>query len=89
MGIYAKEDPVPLFKDYLDRGEKSRAFPVWWNSEKRKQVVRMSLDKESGKSINDKLLRLQVIENYGGDNIMPLKLRALSEKVYGEFVRQV
>lgn len=86
IGVYAREDPTGLFKEFLDLAEKSGVLPVWWTAEKRGEVQRLSQEKAGGSYLHHAIERSDVIEEYGGDTVMPLKLRALGEKVYGRAV---
>lgn len=86
LGIYGDEDPAPLFTVFLDKAEKSGVLPAWWSGKKRKEVKRMSQDREGGWCIHNSVVRESIIQAYDGDVVMPLKLRGLGEKIYGEAV---
>src|ERR1700722_699937 len=45
IGIYAQEDPIPVFKRFLDLAEsRSGLLPPWWNAEKRRECERIAVD---------------------------------------------
>jgi splicing suppressor protein 51 len=84
IGIYAGEDPRPAFRGFLDLAEKREGIlPGWWNVEKRKECERVAVDEEGWNDINCAVEKNDIMEHYG-DNLMPMKLRILGEKVYGK-----
>lgn len=84
IGIYAGQDPRPAFKEFLDLAEKREGIlPSWWNAEKRRECERMAVDAEGWNDINCAVEKGDIMEHYG-DNMMPMNLRVLGEKIYGK-----
>jgi mitochondrial splicing suppressor protein 51 len=84
IGIYAGEDPRPAFRGFLDLAEKREGIlPGWWNVEKRKECERVAVDEDGWNDINCAVEKSDIMEHYG-DNLMPMKLRILGEKIYGK-----
>lgn len=45
IGIYAEENPVPVFKRFLDLAEsRPGLLPPWWNAAKRRECETMAVD---------------------------------------------
>lgn len=83
VGIYAQENPVPVFKRFLDLAESRRGLlPPWWNAAKRRECERMSLDSSGWSDINCAVEKSDIQEHYKNSS-MPMMLRVLGEKVYG------
>jgi mitochondrial splicing suppressor protein 51 len=84
IGIYAGEDPRPAFREFLDLAEKRKGIlPAWWSAEKRKKCERMAVDAEGWNDINCAVEKSDIMEHYG-NNMMPMTLRVLGEKIYGK-----
>jgi splicing suppressor protein 51 len=85
MGIYNEEDPRREFRRFLDLAEKREGLlPPWWNKEKRKECVRLAtVPNSSWGNINHAVEKSDIQEHYG-DNMMPMQLRVLGEKIYGK-----
>ncbi|MCJ1382774.1 hypothetical protein MMC17_005887 [Xylographa soralifera] len=85
-GLYAGEDPLPDFRHYLERAEKKGGvLPKWWSREKRKACEKMAVDEAQWSDVNSAVEKADIMEHYG-DNMMPMKLRMLAEKVEGSNV---
>lgn len=84
-GLYNQEDPRDEFKKFLSKAEKSKVLPEWWSKEKKKEVMRMSTDRDGDACIHHAVEKGDVVDMYE-DGMMPMKLRALGEKVYGKAV---
>ena len=83
-GLYNEEDSLPDFQEFLSFAEKRKGLlPKWWNGEKRSACERVAVDQTQWSDINSAVEKHDVIEHYG-DNVMPMKLRLLAEKVYGK-----
>ncbi len=83
-GLYNEEDPLPDFKEFLDLAEKRAGLlPKWWKREKRMACERLAVDSTQWSDINSAVEKVDVIKHYG-DNVMPMKLRLLAEKIYGK-----
>lgn len=83
IGIYAEENPAPVFKRFLDLAESRRGLlPLWWNAAKRRECERMAVDRTGWSNINCAVEKSDIQEHYK-NNTMPMMLRVLGEKVYG------
>ena len=81
-GLYAQEDPVGDFKEYLDVAEqKGGILPSWWNTEKRADCVRLG-EAEGWHCLQYAVQKSDIIEKYG-DRLMPMKLRMIAQMVTG------
>ncbi|KAL8992128.1 MAG: hypothetical protein Q9169_007347, partial [Polycauliona sp. 2 TL-2023] len=90
-GLYAGEDPRPEFAEFLDLAEKRRALlPGWWNQETRAACEAMGADgsKANWADLSCAVEKSDIIDHYK-DNMMPMKLRLLAEKVYGRTSRGI
>jgi mitochondrial splicing suppressor protein 51 len=84
IGIYAGEDPRPAFREFLDLAETMEGIlPAWWSVGKRRECERMAVDADGWNDINCAVEKSDIIEHYG-DNMMPMTLRVLGEKIYGK-----
>ncbi|PQE16461.1 MYND domain protein [Rutstroemia sp. NJR-2017a WRK4] len=82
-GIYDGEDPRPVFKEFLDFAEsRDKILPRWWNNEKRALCEKMAVE-DNWYNINSVVEKSDIMEHYK-DNMMPMKLRILAEKIYGK-----
>jgi splicing suppressor protein 51 len=83
IGIYAKEDPRPEFKQFLDLAEtRAGILPPWWNAEKRQDCERIAIERGGWSDINCAVEKSDIQEHYGSGS-MPMMLRILGEKIYG------
>ena len=83
IGIYAQEDPVPVFKEFLDLAEsRPGLLAPWWNAAKRRECERLSVDSSEWSDITCCVEKSDIQEHYK-NNTMPMILRVLGEKVYG------
>ena len=88
-GLYAGEDPRPDFAHFLDLAEKRKdLLPKWWNKENRSACEAMGANssKENWADLSCAVEKHDIQEHYK-DNAMPMKLRLLAEKAYGERVQ--
>jgi len=84
FGIYGGENPVPVFKKFLDLAEKrNKLLPILWNKEKRKECERLAQGGDSWADISCAVEKSDIQEHYG-DGMMPMKLRILGKKIYGK-----
>ena len=68
----------------MDLAEKREGIlPSWWNAEKRRECERMAVDAEGWNDINCAVEKGDIMEHYG-DNLMPMNLRFLGEKIYSK-----
>ena len=85
-GLYAGEAPLPDFRQYLNRAKKKGGvLPKWWSREKRRACGRRAVDRAQWSDLNSAVEKADIMEHYG-ENIMPIKLRMLAEKVAGSNV---
>ena len=83
-GLYNNDDPLEDFQEFLDLAQKRNGLlPKWWSDEKRRTCERLAVDTTQWSDLNCAVEKADVIEHYG-DNLMPMKLRLLAEKVYGK-----
>lgn len=83
IGIYAEENPVPVFKRFLDLAEsRTGLLPPWWNAQKRQECERMAVDSNGWSDINCAVEKSDIQEHYN-NSTMPMMLRVLGEKIYG------
>ncbi|KAF4625385.1 hypothetical protein G7Y89_g12782 [Cudoniella acicularis] len=83
VGIYNEENPIREFNKFLDLAEKrNKLLPPWWNKEKRGECVRWATGGSDWADINCAVEKSDIQERY--DNMMPMKLRILGEKIYGK-----
>lgn len=83
-GLYNQEDPLEDFQDFLNLAQKRKGvLPKWWSEEKRRACERLAVDGTQWANINGTVEKHDIIEHYG-DNLMPMKLRMLAEKIYGK-----
>ncbi|KAM6501526.1 hypothetical protein JOM56_001503 [Amanita muscaria] len=82
-GLYARENPFPDFRSFLDLAESRQGvMPKWWNKEKRRICERRAVDEDGWSCIAFAVEKHDIQEHYN-DHMMPMKLRMLAEKVYG------
>ena len=83
FGVYAQEDPLPVFKRFLDLAEsRSGLLPPWWNANKRRECERLAVDGNEWSDIHCAVEKSDIQEHYN-NNTMPMLLRVLGEKIYG------
>lgn len=83
FGIYGGDDPVPVFKKFLDLAEKrDRLLPSWWNREKRRECERLAMGGDRWADISCAVEKSDIQEHYG-DGMMPMKLRILGRRSMG------
>lgn len=81
-GRYAGEDPLPVFREFLDLAEKQKGLlPSWWNEDKRRECERVATGGDGWANINFVVEKSDIMEHY--HNTMPMTLRVLGEKIYG------
>jgi mitochondrial splicing suppressor protein 51 len=90
-GLYAEEDPLVDFRDFLDKAEAhmgeeglggSGILPSWWSKEKRRECEQRGMRRSHWSCLLSMVEKSDIQEHYG-DGIMPMKLRMLAETVYG------
>ncbi|KAF1993855.1 hypothetical protein P154DRAFT_449135, partial [Amniculicola lignicola CBS 123094] len=75
-------EPIRDFQTFLGKAEKrTGVLPQWWNAERRAACAAFAAER-AWQSINQEVDKADIIEKYA-DNIMPMRLRLLAEKVYG------
>lgn len=83
-GLYAEDDPLEDFQEFLDLAVKRKGLlPKWWNERKRAACERLAVDATQWAFLGSAVEKSDVIEHYG-DSLMPMKLRILAEKIYGK-----
>ncbi|KAL8724271.1 MAG: hypothetical protein Q9166_008041 [cf. Caloplaca sp. 2 TL-2023] len=88
-GLYAGEDPKPEFAHFLNMAEKRKdLLPKWWNKETRAACEAMGADnsKANWADLSCAVGKNDIIDHYK-ESTMPMKLRLLAEKVYGQRVQ--
>lgn len=82
-GLYNQENPLPDFRHFLTQVEAcGDVLPPWWNREKRRACERLALS-DNWCNINCAVEKSDIIEHYGGDRLMPMRLRMLAERATG------
>ena len=85
-GLYAGEDPLPDFEDFLDKVERcDDILPSWWNKEKREACVLQALKSGEWSNISAAMEKSDIIEHYN-DPLMPMRLRMIAERATGSKV---
>ena len=83
VGIYGDENPIYEFREFLDLAEKKQGLlPTWWNKVKRAECVRWATGGDDWSDISCAVEKSDIQEHYG-DNMMPMTLRILGERIYG------
>lgn len=81
-GLYNQEDPLPDFRRFINLAEKRPGIlPAWWSVDKRRACMRKAVLDSSWSDINCAVEKHDIVEHYK-DNMMPMKLRLLAEKIY-------
>jgi len=82
-GLYNQENPLPHFRRYLDLAEAQPGLlPKWWSKEKRAACERLAVDSGHWSDLHSAVEKDDIQEHYK-DNLMPIKMRILAEKIYG------
>lgn len=82
-GLYNEENPLPHFRRYLNLAEAQPGLlPKWWSKEKRAACERLAVDSGQWSDLNSAVEKHDIQEHYK-DNVMPMKMRILAEKIYG------
>ncbi len=85
-GLYGDEDPLPCFRDYLDQAEQcGEVLPPWWNQAKRRACENQAMRKSEFSYLGYAVEKPDIQKHYG-DNLMPMRLRMLAERVTGSHV---
>lgn len=80
--IYNGDKPLPLFKKFLSLAEsRQEILPPWWSPAKRRECEILAMQAGQWSNINCAVEKSDVQDHYN-DNMMPLKLRILGEKIY-------
>jgi splicing suppressor protein 51 len=83
IGIYNGDKPLPEFKKFLSLAESRQAIlPPWWSPAKRWECERLAVN-GTFSNIHGAVEKSDIQEQYN-DNMMPMKLRVLGEKIYGK-----
>lgn len=86
IGLYAGEDPVVGFQEFLDLAEKRGGLlPPWWSKEKRSECVNSGCGGVEWSDLKRTVEKPDVQGHYK-DPMMPMKIRVLAEKIYGTHV---
>ena len=86
-GLYNDEDPLKDFQKFLNLAQKRKGvLPGWWNGDKRKACERLATDSKQWAFIGAPVEKSDIMEHYK-DNMMPMKIRLLAEKIYGKRVQ--
>jgi mitochondrial splicing suppressor protein 51 len=84
FGIYGDDDPLPVFRKFLDLAEKRQGLlPTWWNKQKRRECERLATGGDPWADISCCVEKSDIQEHYG-DGTKPMMLRILGEKIYGK-----
>ena len=88
IGYYADpEAPPPLleFQQYLDKAEKAKVLPSWWNKGAKNECMTIAM-KQAGVSYISAAVEKGAIRDEYGDNMMPMKMRMTAEAIFGKSV---
>ncbi len=86
-GLCNGDDPLSDFQDFLDLAETRKGLlPSWWSDAKRRECEKRAVGTTEWSDLNAAVEKQDVIEHYG-DPTMPMKLRLLAEKIYGEKIQ--
>lgn len=85
-GLYAEEDPLPEFREFLDQAEQcGDVLPSWWDRAKRRACERQAMRSSEWSCLTSAVEKSDIMEHYG-DRLMPMRLRMLAERVTGSHV---
>jgi mitochondrial splicing suppressor protein 51 len=85
-GLYAGENPLPLFQEFLDQAEQcGDVLPSWWDGAKRRACERQAMRSSEWSCLKSAVEKSDIIKHYG-DRLMPMRLRMLAERVTGSHV---
>lgn len=86
LGVYGDGDPVVEFTEFLTLAERNgKLLPKWWDEATKAECLALGKNEKGGNYLGYFLEKSDVQEEYG-DNLMPMKLRVLAEKIYGKGV---
>lgn len=81
IGLYGEEDPVPMFREFLNLAEsRPGLLPPWWNAQKRRECERLSVKSDEWSNIHCTIEKSDIQEHY--NNMMPMMFRMLGEQIY-------
>ncbi|OBT58476.1 hypothetical protein VE04_01499 [Pseudogymnoascus sp. 24MN13] len=84
IGVYNGENILPLFKKFLSLAEsRQKLLPTWWSSVERGECERLAESGSQWSDINCAVEKSEIQDHYN-DNLMPMKMRILAEKIYGK-----
>lgn len=84
IGVYNGENTLPLFKKFLSLAEsRQKLLPTWWSSVERGECERLAESGSQWSDINCAVEKSEIQDHYN-DNLMPMKMRILAEKIYGK-----
>ncbi|KFY17702.1 hypothetical protein V492_00448 [Pseudogymnoascus sp. VKM F-4246] len=82
-GVYVDGKPPALFQKFLLLAEsRPHLLPGWWSPTMREKCEKLAVNSELGSVVSCVIEKSDVQDCYG-DNMMPLKLRVLNEKICG------
>ena len=85
-GVYAGNDPLESFRDFLRKAEQNgTVLPSWWSQEKSVACQEQGMRTAGWSQLHRKIQKSDIQEHYG-DSFMPMKLRVLAERITGSNV---
>ena len=86
IGLYGGENPLVGFREFLDLAESREGLlPPWWSRAKRMECVKLGTTKDQWSDLSCGVEKPDIQEHYK-DPMMPMKLRVLNERIYGDQV---
>ena len=81
-GLYGGYNPLPEFRRFLNKAQRKKGIlPSWWSPQKKRDCESLAT---SHAQINIQYATEKSdVQEYWKDNLMPMKLRMLAEKIYG------
>lgn len=80
-GLYAREEPLPDFKKYLNKAKQAKVLPSWWQPANDKELIEMALS-DDWANINYAVEKSDITEHYGyGEHVI---LRYIASLICGE-----
>ncbi|KAF2196477.1 hypothetical protein GQ43DRAFT_445066 [Delitschia confertaspora ATCC 74209] len=79
------DNPQPIrdFRQFLDSAEYRKGLlPSWWSNAKRAECKRLA-QRGGWHTLNGAVEKSDIQEHYG-DNMIPMELRLIAERVYGK-----
>ena len=73
---------MPAFQRYLDCAEaRGTLLPPWWSPETRNVCEQLAVHPDIWSNLNHAVEKHDLVEHYGNDFLMPMKLRALADAI--------